>query len=431
MIQNNISIKNSFFFYNLPLFFTVLIPILLITGPFLPDLALSLTAIIMLINILKNKNYFYLKNKFCYIFFIFYLFCLASSFNSNDVLFSLKSSFFYIRFFFFALSTWFLLTVNSKIINYIFISIFISFCLLIFDGFYQFIFGKNILGWPLIKTRVSSFFADELILGSYLSRLFPILFACMIFRYEYFKKKDYLFHSVFLIFVLSEVLMFLSGERTAFFFMNLSAIFIIILSKKYSKLRLHTFVLSIILIVAISNFVPQFKERIFDKTLEQIGFNNEKKYVFTQQHTDHYKSAYKMIQENVFFGVGAKMFRVECSNPKYIISKYSCSTHPHNTYLQIFAETGIVNFLILFSIFLFILYKSLYHLYLKVFKKNFLYNDFQVALLSSILITFWPLAPSGNFFNNWISIVYFYPFGIFLWSLSNNLNLKIDPHNNY
>lgn len=431
MIKSNLNIRNSIFFFKIPLVLTILIPFFLITGPFLSDLALSLTAIIMLVNILKFKNYFYLQNIFSYIFLIFYSICLISSFASSDVLFSLKSSLFYIRFFFFTLSTWFLLSVNSKIINYIFISILLSFCLLIFDGFYQFILGKNILGWPLIKTRISSFFGDELILGSYLSRLYPILFAMMIFRYENFKKKDYLFFLVLLIFVLSEVLIFLSGERVAFFFMNLSAIFILILTKKYKKIRIFTLILSLILIVIISNSAPQYKNRMVDVTLEQLGINQSKKNIFTPQHEDHYKSAYLMFKDNIFFGVGPKMFRIECSDSKYIVSGYSCATHPHNTYIQIISETGIINFLIIFSIFLFIILKSIYHFYSMIFRNKLIFSDFQIALLSSILITFWPLAPSGNFFNNWISIVYFYPFGIFLWSLSNNLNLKIDRHNNY
>ena len=119
------------------------------------------------------------------------------------------------------------------------------------------------------------------------------------------------------------------------------------------------------------------------------------------------------------------MFRVECSNPKYQVSNDSCSTHPHNSYLQIIAETGIFNFLIFCSIFLFIVFKSTYHLYSIIFKKKLIFSDFQIALLSSILITVWPLVPSGNFFNNWISIIYFYPIGIFLWSLKNDFNSNI------
>ena len=60
--------------------------------------------------------------------------------------------------------------------------------------------------------RVSSFF-DELILGSYLSRLFPIFFGLTIFFYKNHIKKIIM---ISLIFILLESLVFISGERTAF-----------------------------------------------------------------------------------------------------------------------------------------------------------------------------------------------------------------------
>ena len=42
------------------------------------------------------------------------------------------------------------------------------------DGTYQLIYKKNIFGLKLINDRVSSFFGDELIMGSFVSRIFPI-----------------------------------------------------------------------------------------------------------------------------------------------------------------------------------------------------------------------------------------------------------------
>ena len=74
---------------------------------------------------------------------------------------------------------------------------------------------------------------------------------------------------------------------------------------------------------------------------------------------DCYKSAYKMFTNNVFVGVGPNMFRFECNNSKYY-EPNGCSTHPHNTYLQLLAETGIIGaapiiFSFLFVCFLFFL----------------------------------------------------------------------------
>ncbi len=417
MIQKNLQLQNSVFFYKIPFFLTIFIPIFLITGPFLSDLSLSICSVIFLINIFKYKNFEYVKNKYSYFFLFFIFILIISSFLSNDILYSSKSSIFYIRFYFFTLSTWFLVKLNPKIIIYIFYSILFCFVILILDGFIQFVYGQNIFGWPLIKTRVSSLFKDELILGSYLCRLFPILFAGMVFRFEYHKKKDFIYYFVLAIFIFSEVLIFLSGERVAFFYLNLSALFILFCSVNYKKLRLFTLTISLVFIVLISNFYPQFKERMVDKTIEQIGINTDQVHAFTPQHNDHYISALKMFNKNIFFGIGPKMFRYECSNEKYKVSDYSCTTHPHNTYIQLLSETGIIGFLTFVFIFVYFSFKSLQHFYYKILKKNIIFNDFQIILMSAILITIWPIAPTGNFFNNWLSIIYFYPIGIFLWTL--------------
>lgn len=52
-------------------YFLYLIPSALVTGPFLPDLFLTIIAIYSLFFILKNKIYSVFKNKYSYFFFYF------------------------------------------------------------------------------------------------------------------------------------------------------------------------------------------------------------------------------------------------------------------------------------------------------------------------------------------------------------------------
>ena len=41
--------------------------------------------------------------------------------------------------------------------------------------------------------------------------------------------------------------------------------------------------------------------------------------------------------------------------------------------------------------------------------------NFRIFFLYSFFLTLWPLAPSGNLFNNWLSIIFFYPLGFYLY----------------
>ena len=117
-----------------------------------------------------------------------------------------------------------------------------SFLLLIIDGYIQYFIKENILGNPVDQgsKRIRLLFNDQYILGSYLSRLFPVLALTFLLFKD--KKKFIIFISC--LFVLIETLIFLSGERVAFFFNTLSAFFVIIMIKNYKKIRLITLLLS-------------------------------------------------------------------------------------------------------------------------------------------------------------------------------------------
>ena len=115
----------------------------------------------------KKKNFSYFKNKYFYFFLIFWIYLILNTLINNFNLDSLKISFFYFRYAFFVIAIVAFLDVEDKFIKYFFYSIFLCFLVLIFDGFYQYFVGKNILGWET-HDRVSSLFGDEKILGSYL-----------------------------------------------------------------------------------------------------------------------------------------------------------------------------------------------------------------------------------------------------------------------
>ncbi len=413
--------SQSFFFNTVPLWIIVLMPVLLISGPFLSDLGISLVTILFLINSVKNKLIKYYNNYFFKFFIIFCIILISSSLLSDNILISLKNSLFYFRFGIFSLCFWYLLEKNNFLLKYLFISMLLCYSSLVVDGYFQYFFGKNLFGYALYNDyRVSSFFGSELILGSYLARFFPIFFGLFVLL-DYKKKQKSMLFIMTIIFILSEGLIFISGERLALFFMNLSAVYIVLMIKEYKVYRLWTYIASLFLILVLINFVPNSKERFIDQTVKDFTRNTDKVYIFSKPHTDMYVTAYRIFLDNKFFGVGPRQFRNICD--KYSVSEYSCETHPHNTYIELLSESGIFSFLIVFTIFILIVFISIKHFIYKFIQgKKSLLNDFEVCLLSALLISLWPFSPSGSFFNNWMSIVYYFPIGLLLWQRSKDKN---------
>ena len=122
-----------------------------------------------------------------------------------------------------------------------------------------------------------------------------------------------------------------------------------------------------------------------------------------------------MYLENKFLGVGVRNFRNLCSDKKYEISELSCSSHPHNTYIQILSETGIIGFLFLLLALSYFCIYVLKHLILKI-RGNYYFNDFEICILSGIAIYLWPVIPTGNAFSNWLSIIMILNFPFLIWS---------------
>jgi O-antigen ligase len=391
---------------------SLIIP-LLIWGPFFPDLIVSLSSLIFLIYVFKNKLFSYFNKKPLIIFFIFCAYCvLVSIFVAKDMMPSFQSSLFYFRIGVFSCLIWCLLEKNKKILNYFYYALVISFLVLIIDGYIQFFTGTNIVGLSKTGDRISSFFGDELIMGSYLSRLFPLLFALFIVKEK--KKIELYFMTLF--FLLLSGLVLISGERAAFFLFFLSFMFINIFIKSYVKLRLVLSVGSVIVVIIIISSFNQVKNRMVSDAAGSIA-----KSTITQGHVDLIKTAYRMFLDKPIFGHGPKMFRVICKNEKYAEERtHPCSIHPHNFYVQLLAETGIIGFSFLLSAFIYVLYCAYRQFKSIVLRQKRYLTDYQVCLLAGILITVWPLSTNGNFFHNWLAIVYSLPVGFYLHSVYGN-----------
>jgi len=417
----NLKYSNS---YLINLIIASIIPFL-IWGPFFPDLIVSISALFFLFYVFKNKEFYFFNNKPIIIFFIFCIYCiLLSVFVAKDTMLSFESSLFYFRIGLFSCFIWYLIDKDKSILILFYYALVLCFSALVIDGYIQYFTGVNLASFKITGIRVSSFFVDELIMGSYLSRLFPLLFALFLVK----KKQKYEIYFIGLLFILVDVLIFMSGERSAFFFLNLSTVFIIILIKEYQKFRLITFIIAIIIVLILSLNSTNLSQRMFKGPAKDMGLvkSSKEAVIFSKAHDALIRTAYNMFKDQPVFGHGPKMFRVICKDEKYATGITPCMTHPHNFYIQLLAETGIIGFLFLFSALVYVVYTALRQFKSIILKEKRPLSDYQVCLLAGMLITLWPLTPNGNFFNNWLMIAYSLPVGFYLQSIySKKINKKI------
>jgi O-antigen ligase len=341
--------------------------------------------------------------------------CILSSLLSDNVLLSLKGSLFYVRIGIFALLISYIIDQNKKILDYFYYTFLITFSALIVDGYFQYFTNSNLFGYKINQMRVSSFFGSELILGSYLVRLLPLLVALFLSRKNKHAWENYFF-SIFLIFTL--ILIYMSGERSAFFFLILLVIYLYIFLTNYRRVLFWLIISFLFLIttLVINDKRPyNLYQRYVESPFQEMNFlkKNEKTFIFTRYHDSLYRTAFKIFLDKPILGHGPKSYRIKCQDPKFATGIQPCEPHPHNFYIQLLAETGVVGFSFLLGVFIYFIYLSSRCIFDKIKYKRILFTDYQICLLAGFLITIWPFSPNGNIFTNNLMLFYSLQIGFF------------------
>ena len=410
------------------------IPFLLATSIFLADLISSITGIILIYIFFKKKNYFFKEIKAEIIFMlIFYLIILTSLIFTEYFKVSFLASFFYFRYILLSLSIYYLLKKYDFFITIFSYSLIFTILIVLIDAFIQYIYGSNLFGydWPHRFTenplkRITGFFHEEKKLGSYLVRFLPLLLAAIFWRNN--KKKSDILASCLILF--TGAVVFLTSERTALFLFFI--IFIAYFSISEIKIKLVSLLILIFVLLFSTHSELRYKYTKF--TIEQMkdshnieSNDNIPIRFYSSEHENFVYTSIKIFEENFLFGSGVKTFYHECNNlkknklkqlaPNKRENRLKCSTHPHSTYFQILSDIGIFGFILALYL--------LYYVTLVYFKffikicKNQKINITYYFVNIGILISIFPLIPSGSIFNNWISIILFYIIGFWLFLKKN------------
>jgi O-antigen ligase len=390
-------------------------PFLLISGPALGDITISIIALTYLFRVLLFKLDFNNDDVFKF-FFIFLIFAVCSSLynyiNSNILIDDLVKSLLLIRFPIFYLAVVYWLKPNIRIIA---ISASIASLVLCLDILYQYIFGHNILGFTDIYNgnRLQGLFNDEYIAGSYLVKIFILNFFLLSTISKYLRVLFYIVFTFFIIIIgeraaLVQIFIFIFFTETFYFenkfkinFIFIIPILAIIFFSTINFLSFQSHLLKPLKYLddeSITNHILYEKD-IFDRNINN-SFKN-RIYRFDNNWLPHYASAIGMFMDSPIMGKGYRGFRNNCDKYSYefiLHNKTRCSTHPHQIYIQLISEFGLMG-LLLFMLFI---YKSI----------NSFYNrNVKLKLILTLFIFFIPFfTPTGNLFTNWMFSLFWYIF---------------------
>ena len=422
MTRSYISNLSNFFTYkSVPIDITIfsfvllLIPITLITGPAIPDICLSLIALYFLIKSISRKYWSYYNNTIVYGFLLFSIYVIIRALLSEFPINSLinEGSVFYFRYIFFAMGVWYLLDHNPYLSKNLFIIIFACVSIVIIDGIYQYFVGFNFLGFQKHSpTRLTGLFNEEPIIGRYISFLSLFIFGLIL---ENFKFSRLIFILSISFLLISGIAIFLTGERAPLFYLIIFVFLIFIFLKKYRFYQFLGLVLSILIVSLTLQFNPSAKTRVIDLSMKQISETKFPFFPYSEHHEQHYISALKMFNDNPIFGLGTNTFRNHCLKSKYIYKDKSCNSHPHNFFIQILAELGILGFFFICYFFGYLSYFLIRQLLFQIkLRKDRLipFKNFSFFLI--LFVYWWPLIPHMSLYNNWNNTLMMLPLGFLM-----------------
>jgi len=401
-----------------PFFLILILPISLLISTGVSEFCVIIISLIFLIKVIIAKKWKLFNNKIFFLLLILWIYLIINfliSGNYQLLNFSLRGpSFIKYILLIFAFTFFIKDKINTLLHAWSIILI-----IVLIDVYFEFFIGHNLIG---IKshdtTRIASFLGKELKIGHF---LLGFSFLCLGFFLQSVSKNSKKL-KLLALFILLIILIgsFITGERSNFIKTLFCCLLILLFfDKKFIKFKIIFAISAIILIISTLTLSSKLNIRFKGQIINNVEKKGIIEAIKETQHGAHYYTAIEIFKKNIFFGIGSKNFRIECAkkdyyNPSYLRTEARCSTHPHQIYLELLSEHGLIGtFIILYVIFYILIVN------IKVFlaERNYIH----LASISFILSTFLPIIPGGSFFVSfdatifWLnfSIMYYFSLGTF------------------
>ncbi len=298
------------------------------------------------------------------------------------------------------------LLIENRILNFrsFFISCLLTSIFVCFDIFYQLFNGKDIFGYEPVGAgrKLSGPFKDELIAGGFIQRFSIFSFFLLpIFYYDKSQKfSKYLIPILFFIFFLGLIL---SGNRMPLILFIFTIFLIFLFNRKIRKYLFFFIVIFSLIFYLVFNFNSRVKDNFLNFHMQLtkmiiILIDSDFKKANSPNYLKEFSTFYDTFQLNKYLGGGIKNFRYYCHHRPNIDtnSEFICNMHPHNYYLEILTETGIVGFILISIIFISILYSSFFKRYF--LNKSKVKDNVITPFIFLFIAEIFPIKSTGSFF---------------------------------
>ncbi len=362
-------------------------------GPFIylierdpADLWLTLISVIFLLRCIKHKDWDWTSQVWFKSAVALWSFGLFSAVTSTDPFFTFQQGFVWIRFPIYVAAAQVWLAEDRDIRVLMLLSMLIGMLLmcgiLIAETLIE---PKTRLTWPY----------GDLVPGGYIAKvslpLFCVLMAVAVSK----KSKVGMFSGI--VGLLSIGVSALTGERTNFLIRAFGGILASIVWKpKFIMISLLVFI-EVLAVLALFLSRPDLSSRYGEKFLNSIPISN------TSDNNPYWGAWRGGIQQgliNPIMGAGPSGTRNTCANldtnlPEWLPGKNYCGNHPHNFYIQLFAEVGIVGLLLGC-----VMFGSIINTCYKARFENFNCPMAATAFVVPFAL-FFPLQQFGSFYGQW------------------------------
>ncbi len=381
-----------------------LLPVLFVIGRAPADAAMSLIAVLFLIRSWSGQGWRWLRTPWVVAAVVFWLYLLLVSGLALSPPDSFSRAVPFIRFVLFAAALQHWLLIDRQHVRMLLTSLAVVVGFVAFDCLYQYVVGRDLFDKAAEGAfRLSGPFDND-VAGTFIAKTSLPLIGWW-FAWSALKGRFSWMIGALLAMTIGGVVM-LTGERTALATFGLGTFLLV---SSIRALRWQLLGIGLLAIVGAASLVasdPDLKERFVGHTLADVDDFWAGRYGII------FVKAFKAWQEEPLTGVGLKNFRLTCDVPNFEHRgpvETWCFTHPHNPYMELLSETGVLG-LAGFLLLLGLIGRDL----VSAWRADRPDQPLTIGASASLVLFFWPIMVSKSIFSNWNAMLLWLMIGLAL-----------------